>query len=198
MRRYSFHILAVVLIVTTIVLVWFGYRASAAWQRSTRQFVERRTTNVTYLMMTALNRDMRGVQSQVLPQLDPLNDSDAALGDEVAKAFARFPYPESFFVWRAGTTGVLSVFNRAGRLPAWYHGDVENSAFAATVLKNPPELASLVPSLASTASLRTRFVVFETMFEGEPYQVIARPVYTPPSRMTLHSIVGFTINVNWV
>ena len=198
MRRYSFHILAVVVIMTTIVLVWFGYRASSEWQRSTRQFVERRTANVTYLMMTALNRDMRGVQSQVLPQLDPLNDSDAALGDEVAKAFARFPYPESFFVWRAGTTGVLSVFNRAGRLPAWYHGDVENSAFPATVLKNPPELASLVPSLASTASLRTRFVVFETMFEGEPYQVIARPVYTPPSRTTLHSIVGFTVNVNWV
>src|SRR5215471_8053103 len=131
MRRYSFHILAVVLIVTTIVLVWFGYRASAAWQRSTRQFVERRTTNVTYLMMAALNRDMRGVQSQVLPQLDPLNDSDAALGDEVAKAFARFPYPESFFSWRSegNGNGVLSVFNRADRPAPWYHGDVESTEF---------------------------------------------------------------------
>src|SRR5215831_10294628 len=124
MRRYSFHILAVVLIMSTIVLVWFGYRASSEWQRSTRQFVERRTTNVTYLMMTALNRDMRGVQSQALPQLDPLNDSDAALGDEVAKAFARFPYPESFFNWReqGNGTGILSVFNRADRPPGWYAG----------------------------------------------------------------------------
>jgi signal transduction histidine kinase len=141
---------------------------------------------------------MRGVQSQVLPQLDPLNDSDAALGDEVAKAFARFPYPESFFIWRAGTTGVISVFNRADRLPAWYHGDVETTAFPATILKNPPELAGLVRALASKASLRTRFVVFETTIDGEPYQVVARPVYAPPSRSTLHSIVGFTVNINWI
>jgi signal transduction histidine kinase len=198
MRRYSFHILAVALIMTTILLVLFGYRASSEWQRSTRLFVERRTTNVTYLMMTALNRDMRGVQSEVLPQLDPLNDSDAALGHEVVKAFARFPYPESFFIWRAGTTGVLSVFNRADRLPAWYHGDVETTEFPATVLKNPPELEDLVRSLASKASLRTRFVVFETMIEGKPYQVVARPIYAPPSRATLHSIVGFTVNINWI
>jgi signal transduction histidine kinase len=198
MRRYSFHILAVALIMTTILLVWFGYRASSEWQRSTRLFVERRTTNVTYLMMTGLNRDMRSVQSQVLPQLDPLNDSDAALGDEVAKTFARFPYPESFFIWRAGTTGVLSVFNRAGRLPAWYRGDVETTAFPATVLKNPPELAGLVRALGSKASLHTRFVVFETTIDGEPYQVVARPVYAPPSRASLHSIVGFTVNISWI
>ena len=186
---------------TTILLVWFGYRATSEWQRSTRLFVDRRTTDVTYLMMTALNRDMRGVQSQVLPQLDPLtNDSDAALGDEVAKAFARFPYPESFFVWRAQVNGagVLSVFNRADRLPRWYQGDVETTEFPATVLKNPPELAGLVHLLGSKASLRTRFLIFETTVEGEPYQVVARPVYVPPSRAVLHSIVGFTVNINWV
>jgi signal transduction histidine kinase len=198
MKRYSFHILAGALIVTTILLMWFGYRAASEWRRSTRLFVERRTVNAIYLMMTALNRDMRGVQSQVLPQLDSLStDSDAALGDEVAKAFARFPYPESFFSWQAGT-GILSVFNRADRLPQWYHGDVDTTEFPATVLKTPPELQALVGLLREQASLRTRFILFETTFKGEPYQVVARPVYVPPSRTRLHSIVGFTVNINWV
>ena len=201
MRRYSFHILAGALIATTILLMWFGYRATSEWRRSTEQVVERRTVNVMYLLMAALNRDMRGVQNQVLPQLDPLNNnSDADLGDEVAKAFSRFPYPESFFSWRAGENGkgVLSVFNRADRPPPWYHGDVEAAEFPATVLKNPPELSELVRLVEGQASLRTRFVVFEMAIKGEPYQVIARPVYVPPSRTRLHSIVGVTINVNWV
>ena len=93
MKRYSFHIFAGALILTTILLMWFGYRAASEWQRSTRLFVERRTTNATYLMMTALNRDMRGVQSQVLPQLDSLStDSDAALGDEVLRLLRRAVY----------------------------------------------------------------------------------------------------------
>jgi len=201
MRRYSFHILAGALIATTILLMWFGYRATSEWRRSTEQVVERRTVNVMYLLMAALNRDMRGVQNQVLPQLDPLNNnSDADLGDEVAKAFSRFPYPESFFSLRSGENGkgVLSVFNRADRPPPWYHGDVEAAEFPATVLKNPPELSELVRLVEGQASLRTRFVVFEMAIKGEPYQVIARPVYVPPSRTRLHSIVGVTINVNWV
>jgi signal transduction histidine kinase len=200
MRRYSFHILAGVLIATTILLMWFGYRATSEWRRSTEEVVERRTTNVMYLLMAALNRDMRSVQNQVLPQLDPLNSSDAALGDEVAKAFARFPYPESFFSWRAAENGkgVLSVFNRADRPPSWYRGNVGAREFPATVLKNPPELSELVHLVESQAALRSRFIVFEMSIKGQAYQIIARPVYVPPSRTRLHSIVGVTINIDWV
>src|SRR5207249_8139838 len=142
----------------------FGYRATSEWRRSAESEVDRRTINVMYLLMAALNRDMRGVQSQVLAQLDPPNNnSDAVLGDEVAKAFARFPYPESFFSWRVAENGtrVLSVFDRADRPPPWYHGDVETTEFRAVVLKNPPELSELAGLLESQASLRTRFIVFE-------------------------------------
>ena len=34
--------------------------------------------------------------------------------------------------------------------------------------------------------------------DGQPYQVIARPVYMPASRTMLRGIVGFTVNLNWV
>src|SRR5262249_40394826 len=103
-RSYYVQILAALLVVATILLVWFGYRATSEWQRSTRLVVDRRTVEVLYLMVTAISRDMRAVQSQVLPQLNPpTNDAEMyELSDEIAKAFARFPYPDSFFSWTDG------------------------------------------------------------------------------------------------
>src|SRR6185295_12540347 len=91
-KSYSVQILAALLIVATILLMWFGYRATSEWQQSTRQAADRRTVEVLYLMATALIRDMRGVQSQVLPQLIPVSEKSGIydLSDEIAKAFARF------------------------------------------------------------------------------------------------------------
>jgi hypothetical protein len=74
-------------------------------------------------MVTAISRDMRAVQSQVLPQLNPpVTDAEVyELSDEIAKAFARFPYPDSFFSWTGDLDdhGSLNVFNRADRPPSW-------------------------------------------------------------------------------
>src|SRR5262249_4800366 len=121
------------------------------------------------------------------------------LGDEFAKAFARFPYPDSFFSWTADDDkGLLYVFNRADRPPAWRQPDVKAAGFPATVLKNPDELADMIRLIRKQAALRTRFIVFETEINGKPYQVIARPVYVAPSRTTLQGVVGFTVNLNWV
>jgi signal transduction histidine kinase len=201
-KSYYVQVLAALLIVATILLMWFGYRATSEWQQSTKLMVNRRTVDVLYLMVTALSRDMRGVQSQVLPQLNPLDNHAGSyeLGDEVAKAFARFPYPDSFFSWAAdgNDKGVLYVFNRADRQPSWHEGGVETAGFPTTILKNPAELADLVHLLRRQASLRTRVILFETDIKGEPYQVIARPVYVASSRTTLQGLLGFTVNMNWV
>src|SRR5215510_13548983 len=200
-RSYYVQILAALLVVTTILLMWFGYRATAEWQRSTRQVVDRRTVEVLYLMVTALSRDMRGVQNQVLPQLNPsTNDAEMfELSDEIAKAFARFPYPDSFFSWTGSDEkGSLYVFNRADRPPSWHSGKLQTTEFPTTVLKNPEELAPMMRLVRNPSALRARFVVFETSIGGEPYQVIARPVYIPASRTVLKGIVGFTVNLNWV
>src|SRR5262249_48303165 len=42
-RSYYVQILAALLIMATILLMWFGYRATSEWQRSTRLVVDRRT-----------------------------------------------------------------------------------------------------------------------------------------------------------
>src|SRR5207253_10895734 len=92
-RSYYVQVLAALLVVATILLMWFGYRATSEWQRSTQLVADRRTVEVLYLMGTALSLDMRAVHSQVLPQLSPV-DSRAEpyeSGDEFAKGFARVP-----------------------------------------------------------------------------------------------------------
>jgi signal transduction histidine kinase len=199
----QFPVLTLSLIAATILLMWFGYTATSEWRRSTRMLVEQRTSEVVTLMITALSRDMRGVQSQVLPLLDPLELPFARpyeLGDEIAKAFARFPYPESFFSWTMGDNGQeeLHVFNRTDRPPPWFKGSVETAQFPTIVLKNPAELNGLVQTIQKQASVRSRFVVLETEIAGQSYQVIARPVYGGGSQSRLESVVGFTVNIPWV
>jgi signal transduction histidine kinase len=202
-RSYYVQILAVLLVVATILLMWFGYRATSEWQRSTRLVLDRRTVEVLYLMVTALSRDMRAVQNQVLPQLNPsTNDAETyELSDEIAKAFARFPYPDSFFSWTGSidSNGPLYVFNRADRPPLWQTGHgFQSTEFPTTLLKNPPELADMTHLLRKQAVLRGQFILFETNIGEGPYQVIARPVYEAGSRTNLRGIVGFTVNLNWV
>jgi len=202
-RSYYVQILTILLVVTTILLMWSGYRATSEWQRSTRLVVDRRTVEVLYLMVTALSRDMRAVQNQVLAQLNPsTNDAETyELSDEVAKAFARFPYPDSFFSWTGSVDGkgALYVFNRADRPPLWHTGGgVQSTEFPTTLLKDPAELAHMTRLLRKQAALRGRFILFETNIGEEAYQVVARPVYAAGSRTDLRGIVGFTVNLSWV
>src|SRR5262245_50897696 len=155
-RSYYIQIVAALLVLATILLMWFGYRATSEWQRSTRLVVDRRTVEVLYLMVTALIRDMRAVQSQVLPQLNPsTNDAEIdELADAISNAFARFPYPDSFFCWTGNldSSGVLYVFNRTDRPPAWQAGGVQSTEFPTTLLKDPPELVDLTRLLRKQAS----------------------------------------------
>src|SRR5262245_32333895 len=83
-------------------LLAFGYRATTEWQRSTDLLIAQDTQATASLLMTVLSRDMAGVQSRVLANRD-WSDSALSLADtsaQVAIAFARYPYPESFFSWR--------------------------------------------------------------------------------------------------
>jgi signal transduction histidine kinase len=203
LKTYRVQLLSAALLVATMLLMWFGYRAASKWQTSSELLVEQRTTEVMTLMITALRRDMRGVQSEVLPQMDPADGRSEAfeLRDQIATAFARFPYPESFFSWKVNDagSGSLYVFNRADRPPPWcQEEDLKPAGFPAMVLNNPPEFESVMDQIRRQASLHTRFILFETKIGGETYQVIARAVYHPTSHSALQSIIGFTVNMNWV
>jgi signal transduction histidine kinase len=154
------------------------------------------------LMIMALGRDMRGVESQILPQLESFDIYSAknALANEIAIAFSRFLYPESFFSWTADSTrdGILYVFNRTDRLPSWHPDRTEGARFPVAILENPGEIRPLVQTIRDRSSLLTPVSVFETRIGGKVYQVIARLRYGGPSDTSLQSVIGFTVDIDWV
>ena len=120
-RRWLPGWLAAGVCVSVAILCWFGYRAMIGWERSARLLADRRANQAADLLLTALSRDMRGVQHSVLssPYWDAfLADPSADITTLVAGAFARYPYPESFFAWRGEPrpNGVL-LFTRSDRKP---------------------------------------------------------------------------------
>ena len=93
-------------------LFWFGYHAIQEWRQSALLLAERRSNEAVDLLVEALSRDMRGVQQSVLASQqwqEFAGNQPSEMGSLVASAFARYPYPESFFSWTAdqpaGCTG---------------------------------------------------------------------------------------------
>ena len=96
--------LAAALMAATLALSWFGYRATREWEQNAALLVQRRGSEVLALLIAALNKDMKGAQVSLLTPLnaellapDPPHD----LREMCARMFARFPYPESCFLWFA-------------------------------------------------------------------------------------------------
>jgi two-component system phosphate regulon sensor histidine kinase PhoR len=188
--------------VSIALLTWSAWRAIAGWERSAAQLAERRASEVADLLLTALARDMRGVQTSVLTSpywdsgtLDPPSDVTRL----VATAFARYPYPESFFAWRgvAEADRVL-WFTRAERRPAWMPGDGAASRFPVEIVHAPAQTAPLLDRIRHDAALGRRFSIVETTLGQARYQVVARLLYRDPYREHLDGAFGFVVNLEWV
>src|SRR5688500_1120194 len=115
-------LLAVAVCLGIATLLGFGYRATREWQRSPELLIERRTEVSAGRPVTAVPRDTRGAHSRVLANrewgelsLESLTDTS----EQVATAFARYPYPQSFFSWQDDSPYGVVFFNRANRFPAW-------------------------------------------------------------------------------
>lgn len=202
LRPHYVWIVGTALFAAAMVLTWQGFRATEEWSRSTRLLVEQRTSEVVTLMIMALNRDMRGTEGEVLPLLETLDAHTSLyeLSDEVTAAFARFPYPESFFDWTSGDPDpeTLYVFNRTDRRPPWETEPVTAVEFPTRISKNPKDFKPVIDALRRRASRGSRAILLETSISNEIYQIVARPRYGGPSGTTLEGLVGFTVNLDWV
>ena len=183
-------------------LLGFGYRATREWQRSSELLIERDTEESADLLVTAVTRDMRGAHSRVLANrdwgelsLESLTDTS----DQVATAFARYPYPESFFSWqqqqparrrlfqsREPLSGVDAAADRAESLSCRARDESSRRRRAAREGGGVQRRA------------RFRYATFDMTLGGQPYQIVARLVYADPLQETLHSVIGFTVNLAWV
>ena len=194
-------LLAVAVCLGIATLLGFGYRATREWQRSSELLIERDTEESADLLVTAVTRDMRGAHSRVLANrdwgelsLESLTDTS----DQVATAFARYPYPESFFSWQHNSPHGMVFFNRANRYPGWMPPPTEPHRYPVALVMNPPEGDELREKIAAFSVARFRYATFDMTLGGQPYQIVARLVYADPLEEALHSVIGFTVNLAWV
>ncbi len=194
---------AAALVLAAGALVWLGSRATGEWRRSVEQLVERRADEKVALLAAALNQDMRGALNRVLVPITEAHlavDTPYDLSDLFARAFARFPYPESFFAWRdvdAGGDEALYVFTRADRPPPWTTDVIGTGRYPVVISTTPGALGPVLARLRDDAAHRSRFVVHETTIAGNPHQVVAQLMYRG-SGTRLFGIVGFTVSLTWV
>ncbi len=183
------------------VLVWFSYSAVREWQRSQELLAQQRARETVDLLATALRRDMRGVQETVLasgwdsPSFAPPYE----VRNLVASAFARYPYPESFFAWQEGSPDAsLLFFNRSDRPPNWMPAGNSLDRFPVSIRQEPGVARAILDRVRSDARQARRFSTFETTLGRARYQVVAQLFYRDPFRERLERVVGFTVNLSWV
>jgi signal transduction histidine kinase len=199
--RYATGWMASGICVSVALLSWFGYRAIKDSQRSSSLLLERRTSDAVDLLLLALSRDMRGVQDSVLmssvwnvDMLEPPYD----ITTTVASAFARYPYPESFYGWRGKFfSPSLVFFNRLDRGPAWSDHVAQSGRFPVVVQRDPPILEQVMIGIERNRVHGGDISVFELEIGSVPYQFVTRLLYEDPFRDRLAGGLGFVVNLDW-
>ena len=193
-------ILTIALAAAVLALSWYGYRAVSEWRQSTAALIERNAEDDADRLVIALTRDMRGAQALVLANRDSGDYATQSLADfshEVASAFTRYIYPESFFGWRRGD-GELVFFNRASRTPPWMTGAINAGRYPVVIVRNPPITAPLLTRVQHDARNRVSYAHFDIRLADVPYEIVARLQYADVYHERLESVVGFTVNLAWV
>jgi signal transduction histidine kinase len=183
-------------------LAWFGFSATRQFQQSSRVLEQRNADEAARLLVTALAVDMRGAQTSILAAStwDDLGvDSAYELNALVAGAFARYPYPEAFFVWDARQPDDDMVFyTRADRPPAWAPPASGPARYPVRVLASR-HVAREIAGIIRRDAIRGRpFIVAEQSIGGARYQVVILLRFTDRLRQQLASARGFLVNLDWV
>jgi signal transduction histidine kinase len=194
-------LLALAVCLGILTLLTFAYRATRAWQRSSQQLIERDTEDGVNLLVTALTRDMQGVHTRLLANREwsglP-SQSVSEISIQVATAFARYPYPDSFFTWRANSDRGIVFLHRANRFPSWIPQPDQLHRTPVTVMIDPPGSAELRRTIDAHAASRFQYVVLDMELAHRPYQVIALLNYADALQERLESVIGFTVDLTWV
>ena len=189
--------LAAVIVAATATLAWTSYRAIGAWRLSAEQLADRRAESSVNLLVTALTRDMRAVQTLVLAPAVTLRAP--ALTERAAGAFARYPYPEVFFAWRrdAAAAGV-TFFTRTDRPPSWLPGPAAPGYESLRTVDDPAFGRDLLARIEQDAGRSSELAFFDVERGGTKYQLVAQLAYSDPQSESLDSVFGFLVNLQWV
>lgn len=178
--------------------VWFGYQAIGEWQASSRQLVERRAQDSLEMLMTALTRDMYGVQATVLSSRDWSARSFVRPHEAralIAGAFARYPYPESFFGWSAQSGRLPVMFIRASGPPRWLTSPIQSERYPVEIVEDPRIGGLLLAGIDADVRAGRAYSVFELAVDGQPYQIVARLGHADGAAGRIDSAFGFMVNL---
>ena len=145
---------------------------------------------------------MKGAWTTVLvpTNLPTINeDPPYTMRQSAARAFATFPYPESFVTWRASSKndGTIYAFNRTERWPPWDHGVPPDDPFPVGIVQDPPALKAIVAALRKRPDDQTGFASIDADIDGNRYQVVAHLLFSTSEPRVLLGIAAFTVNVDW-
>jgi signal transduction histidine kinase len=199
----------VAMFAATMALVWFGYVATREWRSGTTLLLERRANEALALVRAALSADMKGAWiTTLVPFNTSMLDEDPpySMFQISARTFARFPYPESFVLWkqtrlRQGSgedEGNTYVFNRADRPPPWETRPSSDDPFPVVLVRDPAALAGLVADVRKHATATAPFIMLERPIDGTPYQIVAHALFASGPSHALLGFMAFTVNERWV
>jgi len=194
----------VAMFAATMALVWFGYVATREWRSGTNLLVERRANEALALVRAALSADMKGAWITAIVPFNTANldeDPPYSMFQVAARTFARFPYPESFVLWKNDGTrdeGATYVFNRADRPPPWETRPSSDDPFPVVLLRDPPALTALVAAVRKHADAASPFIMLEQPIGGAPYQIVAHALFASGPSHTLLGFMAFTVNEQWL
>jgi len=203
----------VAMFAATVGLVWFGYVATREWRSGTNLLLERRANEALALVRAALSADMKGAWiTAIVPFNTTSLDEDPpySMFQVAARTFARFPYPESFVLWKhtrlrqgfgeAGgrDEGTTYVFNRADRPPPWETRPSSDDPFPVVLVRDPAALAGLVASIRTQATAASPFIMLEQPIGGTPYQIVAHALFASDASHGLLGFMAFTVNEQWL
>jgi two-component system phosphate regulon sensor histidine kinase PhoR len=193
----------VAMFAATVALVVFGYVATREWRSGTNLLLERRANEALALVRAALSADMKGTWiTAIVPFNTTVLDEEPPYGlfQVAARAFARFPYPESFVLWKRAERGdgVTYAFNRADRPPPWNTRPSSDDPFPVVLVREPAELDGLVAAVREQATAASPFLVLERSIEGTPYQVVAHALFASSPPHALLGFMAFTVNERWL
>ena len=193
----------VAMFAATVALVWFGYVATREWRSGTNLLVERRANEALALVRAALSADMKGAWITAIVPFNTTNldeDPPYSMFQVAARTFARFPYPESFVLWKqAGRAeGTTYVFNRADRPPPWETRVSSADPFPVVLIQDPPALAGLVMAVRKHATAASPFIMLEQPINGTPYQIVVHALFASGPSHPLLGFMAFTVNEQWL
>jgi len=179
---------------------WHGYTAFRAYETSASELRLQRADFEADRLLRALLRDMRGAQESVLMSfpLDSIFTSEFEEDVTVAGAFARYPYPESFFAWRGPSMNDSVIFfNRSTRPPVW--GPQHTTYAHYPLVRNRYAVqGALLANLLTSHRPSDTLIVTDTEIDSIPYQVVARRRFADAYHDRVAGGIGFIVNLKWV